>query len=242
MVEKGKKRKASVYPVFVDLLSFPLDFEPVELMSYQIPRKFKISFLIEDEDSKVRNWSLELIIEIGELGTPKVLEVTPRGLSDQDEIWLDGSGEYLFREPHDSVTPRQLEILQMNYRRFVVCALQVAIQTHTYQGDGINHKWTLMGKSRDIPRQDLVSFGKEMTNLTSRTRLTNEFLKQIEREHLELKKAAKGRKFRGNEILAQKYLVEVKTIESWLAKAKKVSATKAGSKKITEEKRKGVSK
>jgi hypothetical protein len=99
-----------------------------------------------------------------------------------------------------------------------------------------------MGKSRDIPRQDLVSFGKEMTDLTSRTRLTNEFLKQIEREHLELKKAAKGRKFRGNEILAQKYLVEVKTIESWLAKAKKVSATKAGSKKITEEKRKGVSK
>ena len=230
MVEKGKKRKASVYPVFVDLLSFPLDFEPIELMSYQIPKKFKISFLIEDEDSKVRNWSLELIIEIGELGTPKVLEVTPRGLSDQDEIWLDGSGEYLFREPHDSVTPRQLQILQMNYRRFVVCALQVAIQTHTYQGDGINHKWTLMGKSRDVARQDLVSFGKEMTNLTSRTRLTNEFLKQIEREHSDLKIKSNGRRFRGNEELAQKYLVEVKTIESWLAKAKKVSATKAGSK------------
>jgi hypothetical protein len=199
-------------------------------MGYQIPKKFKILFLIEDEDSKIRNWSLELIIEIGELGTPKVLEVTPRGLSDQDEIWLDGSGKYLFREPHDSVTPRQLEILQMNYRRFVVCALQVAIQSHTYEGDGIDHKWTFMGKSRDVPRQDLISFGKEMANLTSRTRLTNEFLKQVEREHLELKKAAKDRKFKGNEILAQKYLVEVKTIESWLAKAKKVSATKAGSK------------
>ena len=230
MVEKTKKRKATVYPVFVDLLSFPLDFEPVELMGYQIPRKFKILFLIEDEDSKVRNWSLELKIEIGELGTPKVLEVTPRGLSDQDEIWIDGSGEYLFREPHDSVTPRQLEILQMNYRRFLVCALQVAIQTHTYQGDGINHKWTLMGKSRDVARQDLVSFGKEMTNLTSRTRLTNEFLKQIEREHSELKELSKGRRFKGNEILAERYFVQVKTIESWLVKAKKVSATNAGSK------------
>ena len=46
MVEKTKKRKATVYPVFVDLLSFPLDFEPVELMGYQIPRKFKILFLM----------------------------------------------------------------------------------------------------------------------------------------------------------------------------------------------------
>jgi hypothetical protein len=242
LVEKGKKRKVSVYPVFVDLLSFPLDSEPVEVSGYQMPRKFKTTFLIEDEDSKIRTWSLELIVEIGELGTPKILEVTPRGLSDQDEIWLDGSGEYLFKEPHDSVTPRQLEILQMNYRRFVVCALQVAIQSHTYEGDGINHKWTFMGKSRDVPRQDLISFGKEMANLTSRTRLTNEFLKQVEREHLELKKAAKGRKFRGNEILAQNYLVEVKTIESWLAKAKKISVTKTGSKKITQTKRKGVNK
>ena len=233
MVEKGKKRKAFVYPVFVDLCSFPMDFEPADLMGYQIPKKFKILFLIEDEDSKFRTWSLELIIEIGDLGTPKVLEVTPRGFSDQDEIWLDGSGEYLFRETHDSITPRQLEILQMNYRRFVVCALQVAIQTHTYQGDGINHKWTLMSKSRDVTRQDLISFGKEMTNLTSRTRLTNEFLKQVELEHSELKKASQGRKFRGNEILAQKYLVEVKTIESWLVKAKKVSASKAGSKTTT---------
>ena len=230
MVEKRKTRKVSVYPVFVDLLSFPLDFEPAEVSGYQIPRKFKALFLIEDEDSKIRTWSLELVIEIGELGTPKILEVTPRGLSDQDEIWLDGSGEYLFREPHDSITPRQLEILQMNYRRFVVCALQVAIQTHTYQGDGVNHKWTVMGKSRDIARQDLISFGKEMANLTSRTRLTNEFLKQIEREHSELKMKSKGRRFKGNEFLAQKYLVEVKTIESWLVKAKKVSVTKTGSK------------
>lgn len=241
MVSRSKSN-VSFDPIIVDLFSNPIDGAPAELMGYQLPKKFQTFLLIEDESSKIRNWSLEFIIEIGELGTPKILQVTPRGLSDQDELWIDANGFYLFKKPHDSVTPRQIEILQKHYRRFVVTALQIAIQFHTYKGDGENHKWTVMSKSREISRKDLTAFGKEMTNLTSRTRLTNEFLKSIEREHLELKRASEGRKFRGNEDLAQKYLVEVKTIESWLAKAKKISATKAGSKAITQAKRKEVNK
>ena len=234
---KAVKSLSALNLDLVDYISEPIDFAPIKLLEYQIPRRFKSFLLLSDENSKPRNWSVEFLFEIGVLGTPKVIQVTPRGLTDQEEIVLDGKADYIFEEDHDSVTPRQLEMLQKHFRRLVIASLQIAIQTHTYQGDGSKHKWTVMKKNRNISRENLIAFSKEMANITAKTRLTDEFLKKIEEEHSDLKKNWKVGRFSGNDYLATKYLVDVKTIESWLSKAKKVSAKKAGSKPKTKAKK-----
>lgn len=244
MVSTKRRNNAGrpTYPKIVDYLTLPISHEPVEVMGYLIPKRFKAIFLVQDERS-LRNWSAEWLLEFGDEGTPKVIEVTPRGLSNQYEIWINGNGVYIFKEETDSVSPRQIEILQQHYRRFVVAALQIAIQVHTYQGDGKSHKWTVMGKTRDISRKDLSLFEKEIVNRSAKRRLTPEFLKKIQREHAQEVKRAKstGEKLKVNEILAVNHLVSVKTIESWLVKAKKISppATKA-SRKVVQSKKGSV--
>lgn len=221
--EAGTTRRIAD-PKIVDYLTVPINDEPVEVLGYLIPKKFKSFFLVRDEGSR-RNWSAEWLMEIGAEGTPKVIEVTPRGLSNQVEIWINGNGMFLFRDETDSVSPRQIEILHQHYRRFIVASLQIAIQVHTYEGDGKSHKWTVLSKTRDISRKDLSAFEKEIINRSAKRRLTPEFLKKVEREHSQEVKRVKrtGEKLKVNEILAVKYLVSVKTIESWLVKAKKIS-------------------
>ena len=227
-VQNSKKYKSVDYPILVDRLTLPTNMKPAEVMGYVIPKQFRAFFMVQENKESLRNWSVEFLIEIGDEGTPKVLEVIPRGLCNQDQLWIQDE-RYFFKKEHDSVTPRQLEILQKHYRRFVVASLQIAIQVHTYKGDGTSHSWTVLSKTRNIPTQTLIAFANEMVNRTVKT-LTPEFLKKIEREHLEETRRVKltGEKLKVNKNLSDKYLVSVKTIESWLVKAKEISVKETG--------------
>jgi hypothetical protein len=224
-VQNPKKYKSVNYPILGDRLTLPTNMEPAEVMGYVIPKQFRAFIMVRESEVSLRHWSVEFLIEIGEQGTPKVLEVTPRGLSDQDQLWIQDE-RYYFKKEHDSVTPRQLEILYKHYRRFVVASLQIAIQVHTYKGDGTSHSWTVFSKSRNIPTQTLIAFANEMVNRTVKT-LTPEFLKKIEREHFEETRRVKltGEKLKVNKNLSDKYLVSVK---SWLVKAKEISVKETG--------------
>jgi len=232
-VNSAGKYQKTAYPIIVDYYTVPIKPAPTKISGYELPKQFKAFFMVQDQDQRsVRNWSVELFIEIGDEGTPTILEIIPRGLTYQDQLWTDGSGNYIYKEEHSSVLPAHLEILQKHYRRFLKLALEVAVQIHVYKGNGKTHTWTILTKNREIPIKDLSSFGKEIVNTSAKRRLTKEFLLNILKEHEQERKRAEkvGGKFKGNSNLANKYLVEVKTIESWVAKAKKVSAKSAGSK------------
>lgn len=233
ILKSSSKYQKTNYPKIIDYYTVPIKPAPTKISGYELPKQFKAFFMVQDQDQRsVRNWSVEILIDIGDEGTPTILEMIPRGLTYQNQLWLDGSGNYIYREEHGSVLPVHLEILQKHYRRFLKLALEIAIQVHVYKGSGKAHSWTILTKNRDIPIKDLSSFGKEVVNTSSKRRLTKEFLSKILKEHEQERKRAEkvGGKFKGNSNLANKYLVEVKTIESWVARAKKVSAKSAGSK------------
>jgi hypothetical protein len=224
--------RKSIDPVIVDYSTFPVSAKAAKIYEYEIPKQFKSIFMVRDVNS-YRNWSVEFLIEIGDQGTPTILEITPRGLSSQSEIWIDGVGKYLFKEEHNSVTASQLEIIQRHLRRFLTQSIEIATQVYTPKGNKNNYSWTISGKNRQISTDKLRELNKSVINSSAKRRLSDEFLMKISREHnLELKKAEKtGSRFRGNEHLSLKYMVSVKTIESWLVKSKKVSAKRQEVKK-----------
>lgn len=229
----------------VDVVTMPTgSLESTKLLDYEVPKEFVAHFLIRDESplsNNSSNWSVELRIQIGDLGTPMVTSISQRGLTQQDEIVIDGLGNYQVIEPHTGVSRKQIAIVEKNLRLLIDYSLSIALQTHSPVAGG----FTLLSTTRKISEKDLKRFRKEMIDRSAKTKLTPEFLSFISRIYIsEVKRAEKAKdRCRTTEVIqeATGFQSSKGTVETWVSRArkegflppvsyKKVSASKAGSK------------
>ena len=228
----------------VDAITVPLgELETVELLNYQVPKEIVAYFLIKDEshlNRKGLNWSVELRIKIGELGTPILQSLTHRGLSMQREITIDGLGNYVITSEHSAVSRKQIGLVEKNLGNLLDQSLSLMLKTHLPDKGG----FTISPGSRKVQTKDLNLFRKEMKNRSAKTKLTPEFLLFISKIYLgEVERAKRaGDRSRTTEVIweATGFQSDKKTVEAWVAKArregflppsvhKKISASKAGS-------------
>lgn len=195
-----------------------LESDPIEMQGYEIPSAFKTFYLFEGIEG--RNWSLELRIKIETEGTPRVREVIIRGLSDQNKIWRDGSGNYIYREPHEGVRRFQFETVEQNFGSLLVDSLQRAIQTVKF-----NHAGSVsIGKVRNISRAELKDFEKVIRNRVAKTTKTLEWAKKVLKIKEEAEALAKqtGTRNKSNIALCDLFGIQVGTAEVWFKDAKKI--------------------
>lgn len=236
----------------VDAVTMPTGtLESTKLLEYEVPKEFVAFFLIKDESPLSNNdfnWSVELRIQIGDLGTPIVTSISQRGLTQQDEIVIDGLGNYQVIEPHAGVSRKQIAIVEKNLRLLIDYSLSMALQTHSPVADG----FTLLSTTRKISEKDLKRFREEMISRSAKTKLTPEFLAYISKIYIsEVKRAEKAKdRCRTTEVIqeATGFQSSNKAVEVWVRRArkqgflppvsyKKVSASKAGSKTKSKVKR-----
>ena len=237
----------------VDAVTMPTgELETVELLKYQVPKEIVAHFLIKDEshlNRKGLNWSVELRIQIGELGTPILQSLTHRGLSMQREITIDGLGNYIITSEHSAVSRKQIGLVEKNLGNLLDQSLSLMLKAHIPADRG---GFTISSGSRKVQDKDLNMFRKEMKNRSAKTKLTPEFLLFVSKIYLgEVERAKKaGDRSRTTEVIweATGFRSDKKTVEAWVAKArregflppsvhKKVSAKKAGSKPKTKAKK-----
>jgi hypothetical protein len=217
----------------------------VELLNYQVPQEFVAYFLIKDEtplNKEGLNWSVELRIQIGELGTPILQSLTHRGLTGQEEITIDGLGNYVPTRKHSGVSRKQIAIVEKNLGELLDACLSLMLKSAEASENG---GFTILSKTRNIREKELQRFRKEMRNRFAKTKLTPEFLKEVAELYLaEVSRSKKaGDRCRTTEVICEafRFRSDKKTVEAWVAKArregflpesnkKRVSATTAGSK------------
>jgi hypothetical protein len=239
--------------IVVDALTMPTgEMEVAQLLDYQVPREIVAYFLIEDESPSNKNglnWSVELRIKIGSLGTPFLQSLTHRGLSIQKQLTVDGIGNYVSTAEHSAVSRKQIALVEKNLSELIDQSLSLMLESHLPTPNG---GFTVLSRARKVDQKDLLRFRKEMRNRAAKTRLTPEFLSfiaKIHREEVARSKKA-GDRCRTTEVIreATGFKNDKKTVEAWVSKArregfltktdkKKVSATKAGRKKTTTKKK-----
>ena len=229
----------------VDAVTMPTGtLESAKLLEYEVPKEFVAYFLIKDEsplNNNGFNWSVELRIQIGDLGTPIVTSLSQRGLTQQNQIVIDGLGNYQVIQAHAGISRKQIAIVEKNLRLLIDYSLSVALQTHSPVAGG----FTLLSTTRKISEKDLKRFRKEMIDRSAKTKLTPEFLSYISEIYIsEVKRAEKAKdRCRTTEVIqeATGFQSSKGTVEAWVTRArkegflppvsyKKVSASKAGSK------------
>ncbi len=226
--EVQSQRPNQKIPVLIDKVThiFGESPKPIEIMGYLVPETFRAFFLIEDERSQ-KCWSLELLVKLGDEGTPRIMEQITRGLSDQRQINIslasDGGSGWVYQLPHEGVRRQQVKTVETWFSNFLVASLEIAIQIHIYKGDGLNHAWTVFSRSRIIEIGELKAFAKEIGNLTARTRRTPEFLKEISQIYRdeEVRASKYGDRKKMSQVISDEYLVTIKTAEGWIALARK---------------------
>lgn len=230
----------------VDAVTMPTgEMTPVQLLSYTVPQDFVAHFLIRDETPlgrNVLNWSVELRIRIGEMGTPLLQSLTHRGLTDQNQIIMNGLGNYLPLNQHMGVSRKQIATVEKHLGDLLDFSLSLMLKSHQQTEDG---GFTVLTQSRKISVGELQRFRKEMKNRSAKTKLTPEFLKRISKIYLlEVARSQKaGDRCRTTEAIweATSFQSDKRTVETWVSKArkdgflsesskKKVSASTAGSK------------
>ncbi len=237
----------------IDAVTVPLgELETVDLMDYQVPREIVAHFLIKEESPINRNglnWSVELRIKIGELGTPILKSLTHRGLSRQKEISIDAFGNYISTSEHSGVSRKQLALVEKNLGDLIDKSLSLMLASHSpATGEG----FTVLSRNRKVSEKELMRFRKEMKNRSAKTKLTPEFLSDISKIYLaEVARSKKaGDRCRTTEVIweATGFKSDKRTVEVWVSKArkegflpksnkKKVSAKTAGSKLKTKAKK-----
>jgi len=182
-----------------------------EVRGVSIPSSFRTYFLIPDEVEIGKKWSLEFLIEVGELGTPRAIEVFPRVHGS-----TNGFADY---KPITALTTRHFDFIYKNFKNLLLLSCDLAV------GDQL----------RNLDLASIKEYKKDLVSRTSKRKITPEFLAEVKSKKEEFQKRLKadGSKDTSNELLADFYEVSsAKTVEAWLAKTgtKKVSATKAGKK------------
>ena len=214
------------------------------------------------DDPKGENYFLKIPFgvkfsyEIGSEGTPRVVEVRVQGgqnqLASEGDMFANDFGIYEAIEiqgfgVRGGVFRHHLGFVEKHFTEILILGLQVAIQQKYTKRDLTSGKiidYTI----KQVDRISLLAFEKQIREEFAKSRkLTAEFLKSILKQRSQYKNS-KGSHYGFNEYLASKEGVTVKAIEKWIAKAelnsesprlkstnkaKKVSATKAGSKATT---------
>jgi hypothetical protein len=209
----------------VDAVTMPTgSLESAKLLEYEVPKEFVAYFLIKDESplsNNGLNWSVELRIQIGDLGTPIVTSLTQRGLTQQNEIVIDGLGNYQSIEPHSGVSRKQIALVEKNLRLLIDYSLSIALKTHS----PINGGFTLLSTNRKISERDLKRFREEMISRSAKTKLTPEFLAYISKIYIsEVKRAEKAKdRCRTTEVIeeATGFQSSSKAVEAWVRRARK---------------------
>ena len=192
----------------------------IEINGVLLPSEFKTYFLFEDSIEIGKKWALELHIEFGEEGTPFLKAVLPRanpeGMKQFGSSW----------KPVYGIQSRHLEFISSNLKNLLLLSIDLA---------------EIGQVAKSFSFSELKDYKKELISRASKTKLTPEFIREVKGKKLEIQKGLtkSGLKDKSNKILSDLYGVEVKTVEAWLAKPK-ISARKAGSKKVITKKGKGT--
>ena len=191
--------------------------------------------------------------EIGAEGTPNVVEVRIQGTQNErasesdplandfgiyEGIEIQGFGV------RGRVFRHHLGFVEKKFTDILIIGLQFVIQGEYKKRDLTSGK-QIEYIMKKVDRPSLLAFEKKIREEVGKSRkLTPEFLKRILEDRTRYKNA-KGSHYGFNEYLASKENVGVKAVEKWIAKAesnlkelrpknaskaKKVSASKAGSK------------
>lgn len=210
----------------VSAVTYPVgDSTTVELWGYAVPKEFVAYFLVEDEvatkDGECWNWSVELRFRIGEFGTPRIQQITHRGLTRQKEIITDHLNNYICHTEHFGVLRKQIAYVESNLPILQDHSLVLVLHNHIPSGDG---GWTLQSDSRNFDESQLKAFRKEMRNRTAKTKLTPEFLKFVAETYANeiIRSRITGDRCTTTEAIweATGFNVSLKTVESWVAKAR----------------------
>jgi hypothetical protein len=232
--------------------------ELIEFLGYEIPDRFNVLmwFSLEDfDDPEGKSFFLDppfgvkFYYEIGIEGTPNVVEVRIQGAqnerANESDPLANDFGIYEGVEMRGRVFRHNLGFVEKNFTDILILGLQFVIQKEYKKRDLASGK-KIDYITKRVDRGSLLAFEKEIREEVGKSRkLTPEFLKRVLEERARYKKS-KGSHYGFNEYLADKEGVGVKAVEKWIAKAelslrstrpkgaiktKKVSATKAGSKK-----------
>lgn len=233
--------------------------ELIEFLGYEIPNYFSVLmwFSLETfDDRQGKNiffeppFGVKFYYEIGQEGTPSVVEVRIQGAQNErankSDPLANDFGIYEGIEMRGRVFRHNLGFVEKNFTDILITGLQIAIQKKYTKRDLTSGK-TIDYITEKLDRADLVAFEREIRERVGKSRkLTPEFLKGILKERTKWKNL-KSSHYGFNEYLASKEGVGVKAVEKWIAKAesslkdfqpkskskakKKVSATKAGKKK-----------
>lgn len=231
--------------------------ELIEFLGYEIPNRFSVQmwFSLETFDDPQGKsifseppFGVKFSYEIGVEGTPNVVEVRIQGgqneRADESHPFVNDFGIYEGIEVRGRVFRHNLGFVEKHFTDILITGLQYVIQREYKKRD------LSSGKKFDeifkrVDRASLLAFEKKIREEVGKSRkLTPEFLKGILEERARYK-TSKGSHYGFNEYLASKEGVGVKAVEKWIAKAesnikelrpknaskaKKVSASKAGSK------------
>ena len=183
-----------------------------EFRGVSLPQSFRTYFLIPDEVEVGAKWSLEFLIEVGELGTPKALEVIPR-------VQASRASGYTDYKPISGLSSRHFNFLYRNYKNLLLLCCDLAVNPQL----------------KNLDLETIKEYRKELIARTAKRKLDPEFLTKVRAKKKEIQKRLfeEGAKDTSNEILADYFdATSVKTVEAWLKKEElqTVSDSKAGKK------------
>lgn len=244
----------------------------IEFLGYEIPDRFtvRMQFSLETFDDPQRKniflvppFVVKFCYEIGDEGTPSVVEVRIQGTQNEraseSDLLANDFGIYEGIEiqgfgVRGRVFRHHLGFVEKKFTDILITGLQFVIQGEYKKRDLTSGK-QIEYIIKKVDRPSLLAFEKKIREEVGKSRkLTPEFLKRVLEERARYKNS-KGSHYGFNEYLASKEGVKVKAVEKWIAKAelslkstrpkkaiqiKKVSATRAGSKvtpKVRKEKK-----
>jgi len=200
--------------------------ELIEFLGYEIPERFSVLFWISHQDYE-DPFSVKLHYEIGEEGTPSVVETRISGsnytLASENSA-PDGenrlhSGLYY----RGKVFRHHLTWTEKNFKDLFITGLQVAIQ-RDYKPEELKKGRFIHHSARRLNRQELKSFELQIREeLASRRTLSPEFLKGVLRKR-EKYRLENGSHRGFNQRLADQEAVTIKAVEKWIQKAEKLPA------------------
>ena len=227
----------------------PETYETKFIFSFE---KTKKDLLVTDEEKMV--WSVLLRIKIREAGTPSALEIKILGLTKSEPLEVNPQF-FVERLP---VEAWQIDLCNKNLNEMLKLSLFYGIEYLRYNEDGSiplkvkkdslgNDKWEL--GSRGFDSADPNKLRKQIDKILDRRSLSNEDFQKVaeiyEKEILRAK--ATGSRAKPSKRIADHYgltedgadyRIRLAREKGFLTKTKKVSATKAGSKKPTNRKEK----
>lgn len=226
----------------------PEDPTPIEIYGHLIPSDFGMRIYFESFSTKGLEWCVSLQIHIGLEGIPKTTSIEVFG---DGQVEQKFTGEVVYTNV-DRIERTHIEFVTKELRRLEALSVKLAAETWRYNTQLAAWGWVAADRTNDKSQAQkrLKSLEREIMNRVSYRKIDDIFLRRIAQLFLEgQRKGISPYRYIADQISREDSpLIKLKTVQRWVTNArkkgilpaptsKKVSATKAESKKTITKKK-----